>query len=79
MPYTTMVMRVPEPCWEAIDDFCMRYRESMKVGQFHNKESRKLSEIASILDEYKKQAKTSRDWTKCTQLIQAIEEKIESA
>ena len=76
VPYDTMVMRIPVPCWEAIDDFVMRYRHNIKNNGFANVESRKISEITEIINEYKRQAKTSRDWAKCNQLIAALEEKI---
>ena len=78
VPYKTMVMRIPEPCWEQINDFVMEYRKTLNVLRFPSAPAQKLDEIAEIIEEYKKESKTNRDWKKCTQLIQDIEKKIES-
>ena len=75
-PYQTMVMRIPVDCRQQIDDFVMRYRENFENNQIVNNESSKIFKIAAIIEEYKKTAKTSRDWTKCNQLIQEIEQQI---
>ena len=54
----------------------MRYRENFENNQIVNNESSKIFKIAAIIEKYKKTAKTSRDWTKCNQLIQEIEQQI---
>lgn len=78
MPYQSMVIRIPEPCWQQVDDFCMHYRQTMKLSGFPNIEAAKLNAIAEIIEGYKKQSKSSEDWTKCNELIQELEEKMES-
>ena len=49
---------------------------AIENNQIANSENSKIFKIVAIIEEYKKTAKTSRDWTKCNQLIQEIEEKI---
>ena len=79
MPYESMVIRIPIPCWQQVDDFCMHYREHMKLSGFSNLEAIKLNAIAKIIYEYKMQLKSGDDSTKCNELIQKLEEKMEGA
>ena len=53
----------------------MEYRETLNVLRFPSAPAQKLDEITEIIEEYKKESKTNRDWKKCTQLIQDIEKK----
>lgn len=75
MPYQSMVIRIPEPCWKQVDDFYMHYRQIMKLSGFPNLEAAKLNAIAEIIEGYKNQSKPSEDWIKCNELIQELEEK----
>ena len=79
MPYQSMVIRIPEPCWKQVDDFCMHYRQHMKLSGFPNLEAIKLDAIAEIIEGYKKQSKLGGDWTKCNELIQAIQGRLEAS
>ncbi len=79
MPYQSMVIRIPEPCWQQVDDFCMHYRQHMKLNGFPNLEASKLNAIAEIIEEYKKQSKLSEDWIKCNELIQVVQGRLEAS
>ena len=77
-PYQTMTIRIPIDVKEQVEEIVERFRsgdlEVVKIEQSNNNSI--IFQLTTIIEQYKIAAKSSRDWTKCNQLIQELEVKI---
>jgi chorismate mutase len=76
-PYQTMTIRIPIDVKERIEEIVERFRDNnLESTQTDNSENNIISQLTTIIERYKTAAKSSRDWTKCNQLIQELETEI---
>jgi hypothetical protein len=77
-PYQTMTIRIPIDVKEQVEEIVERFRDSnLESTQTDNSDNNRISQLTTIIERYKTAAKSSRDWTKCNQLIQELETEIE--
>jgi hypothetical protein len=76
-PYKTMVVRIPVDLQERVEAMSDKFREDLELGITSvDPDNDKISELSRIIDKYKLASKSSRDWTKCNQLIDELEAEI---
>ena len=76
-PYQTMTIRIPIDVKEQVEEIVERFRDSdLESTQTDNSDNNRISQLTTIIERYKTAAKSSRDWTKCNQLIQELETEI---
>jgi hypothetical protein len=76
-PYETVIVRIPIDVKPQIDEIVERFRSGdLEVVKTEQDNSNIISQLAPIIERYKTAAKSSRDWTKCNQLIQELETEI---
>ena len=76
-PYQTMTIRIPIDVKEQVEEIVERFRDNnLESAQTDNSENNIISQLTAIIERYKTAAKSSRDWTKCNQLIQELETEI---
>jgi hypothetical protein len=76
-PYKTMVIRIPVDLQERVEEIVEKFRDDLEMGINQvDKENDKISKLLRIIDKYKSVSKSSRDWTKCNQLIDELEAEI---
>jgi hypothetical protein len=76
-PYQTMTVRIPIDVKEQVEEIVERFRSGdFKSTQTDSSDNNRISQLTAIIERYKTAAKSSRDWTKCNQLIQEIETEI---
>jgi len=76
-PYQTMTIRIPIDVKEQVEEIVERFRDNnLESTQTDNSENNIISQLTAIIERYKTAAKSSRDWTKCNQLIQELETEI---
>ena len=76
-PYKTMVVRIPVDLQERVEEIVEKFRDDLEVGITSvDPDNDKISKLSRIIDKYKSASKTSRDWTKCNQLIDELEAEI---
>jgi 7-keto-8-aminopelargonate synthetase-like enzyme len=76
-PYQTMTIRIPIDVKEQVEEIVERFRDNnLESTQTDNSDNNIISQITTIIERYKLAAKSSRDWTKCNQLIQELETEI---
>lgn len=76
-PYQTMTIRIPIDVKEQVEEIVERFRDNnLESTQTYNSDNNKISQLTAIIEQYKTAAKSSRDWTKCNQLIQELETEI---
>jgi hypothetical protein len=76
-PYQTITIRIPIDVKEQVEEIVERFRDSdLESTQTDNSDNNRISQLTTIIERYKTAAKSSRDWTKCNQLIQELETEI---
>jgi hypothetical protein len=76
-PYKTMVIRIPVDLQEQVEEMVEKFRDDLEMGITRvDRDNDKISKLARIIDKYKLASKSSRDWTKCNQLIDELEAEI---
>ena len=76
-PYQTMTIRIPIDVKEQVEEIVERFRDNnLESTQTDNSDNNIISQMTAIIERYKTAAKSSRDWTKCNQLIQELETEI---
>ena len=77
-PYQTMTIRIPIDVKEQVEEIVKRFRSGdLEVAKTDSSDNNRISQLTAIIGRYKAVAKSSRDWTKCNQLIQELETEIE--
>lgn len=77
-PYETVIVRIPIDVKPQIDEIVERFRSGdLELAKNDNSDHNRISQLTTIIEQYKTIAKSSRDWTKCNQLIQELETEIE--
>ncbi len=77
-PYQTMTIRIPIDVKEQVDEIVKRFRScDLELAKTDGNDNNRRSQLATIIERYKAAAKSSRDWTKCNQLIQELSAEIE--
>jgi hypothetical protein len=77
-PYQTMTIRIPIDVKEQVDEIVKRFRSGdLELAKTDGNDNNRRSQLATIIERYKAAAKSSRDWTKCNQLIQELSAEIE--
>jgi hypothetical protein len=72
-----MVVRIPVDLQERVEAMSDKFREDLELGITSvDPDNDKISELSRIIDKYKLASKSSRDWTKCNQLIDELEAEI---
>jgi hypothetical protein len=72
-PYKTMVIRIPVDLYDQVDAMADKYRSDLEMGTNQvDADNDKLSKLSKIIDNYRSASKSSRDWTKCNQLIEEL-------
>ena len=78
-PYKTMVVRIPIDLQERVEEMVEKFRDDLEMGITSvDQDNDKISKLSRIIDKYKLASKSSRDWTKCNQLIDELEAEIQS-
>jgi hypothetical protein len=73
-----MTIRIPIDVKQQVEEIVERFRSNnLASTQTDDSERNRISQLTTIIERYKAAAKSSRDWTKCNQLIQEIEAEIE--
>jgi hypothetical protein len=73
-PYQTMTIRIPIDVKQQVEEIVERFRSGdLESTQTDDSDNNRISQLTTIVERYKAVAKSSRDWTKCSQLIQEIE------
>lgn len=76
-PYKTMVVRIPVDLQERVEEMVEKFRDDLEMGITSvDRDNDKISKLSRIIDKYKLASKSSRDWTKCNQLIDELEAEI---
>jgi hypothetical protein len=76
-PYKTMVVRIPVDLQERVEKIVEKFRDDLEVDITSvDPDNDKISKLSMIIDKYKLASKSSRDWTKCNQLIDELEAEI---
>ena len=76
-PYKTMVVRIPIDLQERVEEMVEKFRDDLEMGITSvDQDNDKISKLSRIIDKYKLASKSSRDWTKCNQLIDELEAEI---
>jgi hypothetical protein len=77
-PYQTMTIRIPIDVKQQVEEIVEGFRSNnLASTQTDDSERNRISQLTTIIERYKAAAKSSRDWTKCNQLIQELEAEIE--
>ena len=77
-PYQTMTIRIPIDVKQQVEEIVERFRSGdLEVAKTDCIDNNRISQLTTIIERYKVVAKSSRDWTKCNQLIQELEAEIE--
>jgi hypothetical protein len=75
--YQTMTIRIPIDVKEQVEEIVERFRDGdLEVAKTDDSGNNIISQLTAIIERYKTAAKSSRDWTKCNQLIQELETEI---
>ena len=78
-PYKTVVVRIPVDLQERVEEIVEKFRDDLEVGITSvDSDNDKIPKLSRIIDKYKLASKSSRDWTKCNQLIDELEAEIQS-
>ncbi len=78
-PYKTTVVRIPVDIQERVEIIAKEFRDNLEMGITRvDLDNDKISKLSRIIDKYKLASKSSRDWTKCNQLIDELESEIQS-
>jgi hypothetical protein len=76
-PYKTTVIRIPIDLYQRVDEMSNKYRSDLEMGVDRvDTNDDKLSRLSKIIDNYRSTSKSSRDWTKCNQLIEELTSEI---
>ena len=76
-PYQTMTIRIPIDVKQQVDELVERFRSGdLELAKNDNSDNR-ISQLTTIIERYKQESKSSRDWTKCNQLIQELSAEID--
>ena len=77
-PYQTMTIRIPIDVKDQVEEIVERFRSgNLESTQTERSDNNIISQLTTIIERYKTVAKSSRDWTKCNQLIEDLETEIE--
>ena len=77
-PYQTMIVRIPVDVKPQIDEIVERNRSGdLELAKTDCIDNNRILQLTTIIERYKAVARSSRDWTKCNQLIQELSAKIE--
>lgn len=75
-PYQTITVRIPLDIRSQVDEIAERFRANdREIAEASSTDNLK-TQLLCIIEGYKAVAKSSRDWTKCNQLIQELEAEI---
>jgi hypothetical protein len=73
-----MTIRIPIDVKQQVEEIVEGFRSNnLASTQTDDSERNRISQLTTIIERYKAAAKSSRDWTKCNQLIQELEAEIE--
>ena len=73
-PYQTMTIRIPIDVKEQVEEIVERFRSGdLELAKNDCSDNNRISQLTAIIERYKEISKPSRDWTKCNQLIQELE------
>jgi TorA maturation chaperone TorD len=73
-----MTVRIPIDVKEQVEEIVERFRSGdLELAKTEQSDNNIISQLTAIIERYKTAAKSSRDWTKCNQLIQELETEIE--
>ena len=76
-PYQTMTIRIPIDVKEQVEEIVERFRSGdLESTKTDGSDNTRISQLTTIIERYKIVASSSRDWTKCNQLIQELETEI---
>jgi chorismate mutase len=76
-PYETVIIRIPIDVKEQVEEIVERFRSGdLEIVKSNQGGDNIISQLNTIIDRYKTVSKSSRDWTKCNQLIQELETEI---
>jgi hypothetical protein len=76
-PYETVIVRIPIDVKPQIDEIVERFRSGdLELAKADGSNNNIIPQLTTIIGRYKTAAKSSRDWTKCNQLIQELETEI---
>ena len=69
-PYQTMIIRIPIDVKEQVEEIVKRFRSgNLELAKTDSSDNNRISQLTTIIERYKAAARSSRDWTKCNQLI----------
>ncbi|WP_373539677.1 hypothetical protein [Chamaesiphon sp.] len=72
-PYQTMTIRIPIDVKEQVEEIVERFRSgNLESTLPDNSGCNQIAQLTTIIERYQVASKSSRDWTKCNQLIQEI-------
>jgi chorismate mutase len=75
--YQTMTIRIPIDVKEQVEEIVERFRSGdLEIVKSNQGGDNIISQLNTIIERYKTVSKSSRDWTKCNQLIQELETEI---
>ena len=73
-----VIVRIPVDVKPQVEEIVERFRAGdLELAKNDNSDNNRISQLTTIIERYKTIAKSSRDWTKCNQLIQELETEIE--
>ena len=72
-----VIVRIPVDVKPQVEEIVERFRAGdLELAKNDNSDNNRISQLTTIIERYKTIAKSSRDWTKCNQLIQELETEI---
>jgi hypothetical protein len=76
-PYQTMTIRIPIDVKQQVEEIVERFRsDNIELAKTDCSDNNIILQLTAIIERYKTASKSSRDWTKCNQLIQELETEI---
>jgi predicted transcriptional regulator len=76
-PYQTTTIRIPVDVKEQVDEIVNRFHSSnSELAKADSINNDGILPLISIVERYKAARKSSRDWTKCNQLIEELSAEI---
>ena len=77
-PYQTTVVRIPIELKQRVDELVNQFREGGLEINNHNKVETKTADLKAIIERYKLNSKSSRDWVQFNKLIRELERELEA-
>ena len=76
--YRTTVVRIPIELKQRVDELVNHFREGGLEIDNHNKVETKTADLRAIIERYKLNSKSSRDWVQFNKLIRELERELEA-